>query len=183
MKRIAFTVGVVGAMAAIASGALASGTTTISQSAVAGARLGQTASAYKTQFGAFSTGMLKGPDYPTLIFASKQVSVYFHSPRGRAIIITTWNRHFRTSKGIGPCSTLAAMKKAYGTAVKPAWAGTDPNDTSVHHSYVVGDNLVFATQDMRTVATVALYRGTPGHTKGGSPQAYANYAAANEPGC
>ena len=38
--------------------------------------------------------------------------------------MTTWNRNFRTAAGIGPCSTIAEMKQAYGEAVQPSWGGT-----------------------------------------------------------
>ena len=48
---------------------------------------------------------------------------------------------------------------------------------------MVGDNLLFATQDLRTISAVALYRGVPGHTRGFSPQSFANYIAANETAC
>ena len=39
-----------------------------------------------------------------------------------ADVMTTWNRNFRTAAGIGPCSTIAEMKQAYGEAVQPPWS-------------------------------------------------------------
>jgi Protein kinase domain len=154
----------------------------ISQTAIAGARLSLPAAYYKKHFGGYRQTTLAGPNYPTLAFQQPEVAVYFPSPRKGAIIITTWNKSYRTARGIGPCSTIADMKKAYGGAVKPAWAGTDPKKGTVF-SYVVGNNLLFATQDQRTISAIALYRGTPGNTHGSSPQAYANYVAANETAC
>ena len=120
-------------------------------------------------------------DYPGLAFQEPETAVYFHQGGKRAIIVTTWNPRYRTAAGIGPCSTIAAMKKAYGSAVAGAWSGTGTDGTI--HSYVVGNNLLFATNDERTISSVALYHGVPGHTRGGSPQAYANYVAAVETAC
>jgi hypothetical protein len=152
----------------------------ISQTKVAGLKTGLAAGVYKARLGNSSARVLQGPDYPTLVFDKAQVAVYFPNGGTRSIIITTWDKKDKTSKGIGPCSTIAQMKKAYGAAVTPAWAGTQ---NGVFNSYVVGDNLLFATQDHRTISAVALYRGTPAHTRGGSPQAFANYVALTETAC
>jgi predicted Ser/Thr protein kinase len=153
----------------------------ISEIEMAGARLGQPAAYYKQLFGGYREATIAGPNYPTLAFQQPEVAVYFPSPGKGAIIITTWNQQYRTAKRIGPCSTLADMKKAYGSAVKASEEAT-LKDGSVH-AYVVGDNLLFSTQNMRTISSVALYRGSPGNTGDGSPQAYANYVAANETAC
>ncbi|MDP9259592.1 MAG: hypothetical protein M3Q31_24000 [Actinomycetota bacterium] len=152
----------------------------ISQTKVAGVQTGLSAGVYKARLGSSSSRILAGPDYPTRVFGKARVAVYFPGEGSRAIIITTWDKRYKTSKGIGPCSTIAQMKKAYGGAVKGSWAGTQGD---VVHSYVVGNNLLFATQDHRTISAVALYRGTPGHTRGGSPQAFANYVAVSETSC
>ncbi len=154
----------------------------ITETAIAGAKTGLAAAFYKNLFGGFRfSALVDEPHYPFLSFQQPSVNVYFPARGKRAIIITTWNRNYRTARGIGPCSTLTQMKRAYGSAVTPAWAGTSPDGSK--HSYVVGDNLLFATQDMRTISAVALYRGVPGHTRGFSPQAFANYIAANETAC
>jgi hypothetical protein len=155
----------------------------ISQTAIDGAKLGLSAAAYKKRFGGYREAVVAGPNYPTLAFQQPELAVYFSAKNRPAIIITTWNPHYVTGKGIGPCSTLAAMKKAYGRQVTPASVGTDPNNPSIHSSYVVGDNLIFVTQDHRTISAVALYHGTPGHTGSGSTRAFANYIAANETAC
>jgi hypothetical protein len=152
----------------------------ISQTKVAGLKTGLSADVYRARLGNSSSRILQGPDYPTLVFGKAQVAVYFARGGTRSIIITTWDKKYKTSMGIGPCSTIAQMKKAYGGAVKGSWAGTQGD---VVHSYVVGNNLLFATQDHRTISAVALYRGTPGHTRGGSPQAFANYVAVSETSC
>jgi hypothetical protein len=153
----------------------------ITQQEIAGAQLGQRADYYKNLFGGYRSQELSEVHYPGLAFQEPETAVYFHQGGKRAIIITTWNPRYRTAAGIGPCSTIAAMKKAYGSAVAGAWSGTGTDGTV--HSYVVGNNLLFATNDERTISSVALYHGVPGHTKGGSPQAYANYVAAVETAC
>ena len=152
----------------------------ISQTKVAGLKTGLSADVYKARLGSSRTRVLQGPDYPTLVFDEARVAVYFPKGGARSIIITTWDKKYKTSKGIGPCSTIAQMKKAYGGAVKATWSGTQ---NGVLNSYVVGNNLLFATQNHRTISAVALYRGTPAHTRGGSPQAFANYVAISETAC
>lgn len=157
------------------------GSAQITQTAIAGARTGRTAAFYKKHFGGYRLSALASPpSYRFLSFQQPSVDVYFPAEGKRAIIIVTWNREYRTAKGIGPCSTLVQMKRAYGSAVTATWAGTQHG---VSGSYVVGDNLLFATQDQRTISAVALYRGVRGHTRSGSPQAFANYIAANETAC
>jgi serine/threonine-protein kinase len=154
----------------------------ITENTIAGAQTGRAAAFYKQRFGGFRFSALAGaPFYRFLSFQQPSVDVYFPAKGKRAIIITTWNRSYRTDRGIGPCSTIAQLRKVYGRAVKPSWAGTSPDGTE--HSFVVGDNLLFATQDMRTISAVALYRGVPGRTRGFSPQSFANYIAANETAC
>jgi hypothetical protein len=186
MHRTAIAACILGAAtaaAALSTGAAAPAASApaISQSAIAGAKLGRHDAAYRKLFGSGFTGVLDGPDYPSLEFDQAKVSVFFRSKGTGAIIITTWNKKYRTSKEIGPCSTLAHVMRVYAGAVKPAWAGT-LKDGSVH-SYVVGNDLLLATQDMCTISAVALYHGSPDHTKGGSPQAYANYVAATTTPC
>ena len=154
----------------------------ITENAIAGATTGRTAAFYEKRFGGYRfSALAKEPFYRFLSFQQLSVDVYFPAKGKRAIIIATWNRDYRTARGIGPCSTIAEMKRAYGSAVQPSWSGSLPDGTK--HSYVVGDNLLFATQDLRTISAVALYRGVHGHTREFSPQSFANYIAANETAC
>jgi hypothetical protein len=100
-----------------------------------------------------------------------------------ADVITTWNKDFRTAAGIGPCSTIAEMKKAYGNAVVPSLFGTSPDGKKVH-SWVVGRNLLFSVgQNQKTISAVALYMGSPPDSRPGSPQSFANFIAALETPC
>ena len=154
----------------------------ISQTAIAGATLGQPASVYKTLFGGYRESTIAGPGYDMLAFQQPEVAVYFPSPGKGAIIITTWNKRYRTAEGIGPCRPVAAMKKAYGKAVKPS-RDSVVGSTACAYGYVVGNDLVFETQDLHTISAVGLYRGSPRNTRGGSPQAYAHYVTSNETAC
>ncbi len=153
----------------------------ISQTAIAGATLGRPSAIYKTLFGGYRESTIAGPGYDMLAFQQPEVAVYFPSRGKGAIIITTWNKNYRTAKGIGPCSTVAAMKRAYGNAVKPSRDSALSDGRA--YGYVVGNNLVFETQDLSTISAVGLYRGSPQNTGGGSPQAYAHYVTANETAC
>ena len=53
------------------------------------------------------------------------------------------------------------MKKAYGERGQ-ARLGTASWSTASAYGYVVGNNLVFETQDLHTISAVGLYRGSPG---------------------
>ena len=72
------------------------------------------------------------------------------------------------------------MKHAYGSAVKASEDSIVKN--GIAYGYVVGNNLFFAT-DLKTIISVALYRGTPADTGSYSPQALAGYVAASETAC
>jgi serine/threonine-protein kinase len=155
--------------------------TEITESAIAGATLGHPAKFYKKYFGPYRASIASGPNYPTLAFQQPEVAVYFPKPDRPAHIITTWNKSYRTAAGIGPCSTLAAAQKAYGKRWVPSPHGI--KEGAVHSAYVVGTNLIFETQDRRTISAVGLYNGGPHAARNGSPQSWANYITANETAC
>lgn len=158
----------------------------ITQTSISGVTLGRPKDAYKQRFGGYRELTLTeaNPPIPGLVFGQPALGVYFRADAERADIITTWNRRLRTAAGIGPCSTLEEMKAAYGEAVQPSPHGTSPDGKTVH-SYVVGRNLLFATQDQRTISAVALYRGSRSNqlNRPGSPQSWANFVAAVETPC
>jgi len=154
----------------------------ITQTSIAGARLGRPARYYKKRFGGWRAAELTQTHYPTLAFQQREVAVYFPAKGKPAHILTTWNRTNKTAQGIGPCSTLAQMRKVYGNRVTATWAGSSPNG-KVHWSWALGRNLLFMTQDRKTIADVVLYEGVPVEKHGGSPQDYANYVGAVETAC
>ena len=162
----------------------AAGPPAITQTSIGRAVLGKPEAYYMNKFGGYKEFDLTESDPPIrgLSFGEPQLAVYFRVTPFAADVITTWNRNFRTAAGIGPCSTIAEMKQAYGDAVQPPWSGIF-RDTGPS-AWVVGRNLLFSTsKDGRTVNAVALYLGSETDTRRGSPQAWANFIAALETPC
>ena len=113
-------VAVLAAAGAAIGGVLATGSESdvgppaITQTAIAGAKLGLTADAYKLRFGGWRAATLTEPNFPSFSFEDPKVAVYFPPGGERAHIITTWNKDNRTARGVGPCSSLDELKDAYG---------------------------------------------------------------------
>ena len=158
--------GVIGGLAA--TGTFDGGSSpAITPTAIAGEALGLTDSAYNSAFGV-SAGIipLRYPsDYAVRTYGDRKVSVLYASGDSKAIQkgtakaveIVTWNANDRTSAGVGPCSTVAALKAAYGHALKPSPSSIQDGKV---YGYAVG-RLFFATgpaHDPKTVQAVALYR-------------------------
>src|SRR5262249_38296802 len=98
------------------------------------------------------------PDYSVLTHRSREVSAYFVGTDDKAVELTTWNSTARTPEGIGPCSTVAQLKKAYGSRLKPSPNNHTP--ANVPLGYTVGKHLFFAIGPGLTpkvVEAVALY--------------------------
>lgn len=156
----------------------------ISQTSIAGVELGRPKAFYGEHFGGYKELVLTewDPPIPGRTYGQPEVGVYFREDPERADIITTWNRHSRTAAGIGPCSTLAEMKRAYGKTVHPSPHAISPDGRKVS-AYVVGANLIFATQDQRTISAVGLYRGSLPNTALSERQGWANFVTAVETPC
>jgi predicted Ser/Thr protein kinase len=154
----------------------------ITQTSIGGARLGLMPAAYKKLLGPYRPFDLSEPGFIGMAFGQPGIAVYFPAKAQPAHIITTWNRRYRTAAGVGPCSTIAELKSAYGDAVEPSRAGTSPDGKKVF-GWVVKPNLIFDTQDQRTISAVALYEGPPTRTVAYSPEAFAHYVAAVETPC
>jgi len=156
----------------------------ITQTSIGGASLGGTKAVYTSRFGAYKQLSLTEfpPPIPGVSFGQPQVAVYFKADPKHGDIITTWNRRFRTAAGVGPCSTIAELKRAYGDAVHPSPHSISPDGNRIG-AYVVGRNLLFSTQDQRTISVVALYRGAAINTRKSDQQAWANFVAAVETPC
>jgi hypothetical protein len=57
--------------------------------------------------------------YLRLVSGGQRVEVYFKKGAAGVVTVTTWSKTLRTDKQIGPCSTIAALKRAYGAKLKP----------------------------------------------------------------
>ena len=164
----------------------ASGPPAITQTSIAGARVGRLEAAYKKQFGGYKQFELStDPPTPGLAFGPPELAVYFLANGEPAVIITTWNKEYKTAAGIGPCSTIDEAKAAYGDAFKPSTHGTQAGKV---YDYTLGKNLIFAasgrTNPAKFVTAVALYDGSaPGATEDGGSQAFAGFVALGENAC
>jgi hypothetical protein len=164
----------------------------ITQTSIAGAPLGLSVAGYTKILGTPDLRVtqpqeVKGfpsTEYPTLVFLRQKVAVYF--PDGfdaPAKIITTWNSNYKTDHGIGPCSTIADLKKAYGPGVRPDHWGTQGKK---HWMYDVGRNLLFAASGptripSKYVSAVGLFDGSlPGADVGRGARPFAGFVTGNE---
>lgn len=155
----------------------------ITPSSIAGATLGLTAAGYRRLLGAPSRlekakggdlglpGFQQPDGWSRLVFPRRKLEVYFDGGT-RSVLVTTWNRAFRTTAGIGPCSTVAQLRKAYGSKLKPSAFNTQRGRVCV---YTLGD-LLFAAADLVTVTAVGLYDSkAPGAQRKGGSLAYAGF--------
>jgi hypothetical protein len=91
--------------------------------------------------------------YDRLVSERKKVEAYFRAGARGVVVVTTWSRILRTDEQVGPCSTVAALKAAYGSRLVPF------RQAGKVVAYRLG-NLIFAAQGGRRVSAVGLGRGT-----------------------
>jgi tRNA A-37 threonylcarbamoyl transferase component Bud32 len=131
---------------------------TITQTSIAEAKLGDSSSVLDATWGGGVTlGMQFPPDYSVLTTKSRNVSAYFVGTTDKTVEITTWNAADRTAEGIGPCSTVAQLKRTYGTQLK---ASPSNIHNGVVVGYTLGKHLFFALGPGTTpkvVEAIALY--------------------------
>jgi hypothetical protein len=104
-------------------------------------------------------------DYQRLVSGAQKVEVYFRTGEKGVVFVTTWNRALRTDEQIGPCSSVTALKRAYGNRLRPF------RERGKVIAYRLG-NLVFTTEGGKRVGVVGLGRGAAGV-----------YVALNAPEC
>jgi serine/threonine-protein kinase len=169
----------------------------ITQTSIAGARLGLRRAAYERILGRAvpvvqpaETPGAPSTGYPTLTFDESKVWVFF--PDGfdaTGEIIVTWNEELKTATGIGPCSTIEELKAGYGDKVRPDYFGTIGEK---HFMYDVGKNLLFPVSGERSlpgeapipgkyVAAVGLFNGSaPGADESFGERPFAGFVTGNQ---
>jgi hypothetical protein len=154
----------------------------ISQTSIGGAPLGLSGKAYETRFDhPWKETLLPESGHLKLTFPGRDVAVYFKGLTDTAVEITTWNKAYKTEKGVGPCSTIPQLKAAYGRQLKPSKFNTL---NGVVYAWTVGRDLIFASNSQALVDAVALFYGdAPGADKTGGALSYASYIALNENAC
>ena len=124
----------------------------IHQTSIGGAELSMRKQDYKNIFGLpVRTERLEG-GLTRLHFETWDLDVYFRGTSNSAIGIVTWAREFRTSRGVGPCSSVRALRRAYGSKLKPFRFGGRVV------AYRLG-RLWFEVEDGRRVGSVELTSG------------------------
>jgi len=92
--------------------------------------------------------------YERYVSPRQKVEVYFATGTRGVAVVTTWARTLRTAAQVGPCSTLAALKRAYRGRLRAFHEGLGTP------AYRLG-NLVFTVNGSR-VGAVGLGRGDGG---------------------
>jgi hypothetical protein len=101
------------------------------------------------------------PHWRVLYYFDRGLGIYFERPGTGSLLMTTWNRHYRTPAGVGPCTTIAHLKDVYGNALRPS--PFNQNHGKVY-AYVIG-NMIFGANGppghpSPTVTAVGVYRDT-----------------------
>jgi hypothetical protein len=89
--------------------------------------------------------------YLRLVSGKQKAEVYFKKGALGVVTVTTWSKVLRTDKQIGPCSSIAALMRAYGAKLKPFRQG------SRIVAYRLG-NLIFTAEGGSRVGVVGLGR-------------------------
>ncbi|MGE5275043.1 MAG: hypothetical protein ACM3QU_14935 [Verrucomicrobiota bacterium] len=150
--RIAVAVVVLLLLLCSSSAAIAQSPGGIAQSAVSGVSLGLG----QAQARARMTKPVRldrlEDGYVRLVSPRQRLESYFRIGTKGVAVVTTWNPHLKTAAGVGPCSTVAALKRAYGARLAPFRQG------GKIVAYRLG-NLIFAVEGGMRVGVVALGRG------------------------
>lgn len=141
---------------------------TITPTSIRGAKLGDPSALLERMWGnGYQLLQMQfPPTYSLLTVRSRNLSAFFVGTNDRAVEIVTANGADRSARGIGPCSTLADLRRVYGKRLKASPNSTSPDGKWVF-GWTVGKHLFFsmgpnadqlAPNDQPTrVETVALY--------------------------
>jgi hypothetical protein len=111
---------------------------TITPTSIGGAKLGDSNITLERRWNGGTKLTTQFPaDYSLLRQSLFDVSAYFSGTVDKAVELTTWNANDRTDAGVGPCSSLAELKDAYGKRLRLV-----PNNHG--YGYTVGKHLFFA---------------------------------------
>jgi serine/threonine protein kinase len=131
---------------------------TIAPTQIAGAKLGDSNLLLERMWGTGfqKLSMTEPPNYSVLAQRNRNLSAYFIGTDDHTVEIATSNKADRTAEGIGPCSTVQELKKAYGKSLKPS-----PNNThnGVVYAWLLGEHMTFSMNfpNPTAVQTVAIY--------------------------
>jgi hypothetical protein len=126
--------------------------TRITQSSIGGVKLGLTRKQYTRLLGRPSFTTRFGHSLVRLAFEHKKLAVYV-SRSGRGVAVLTSEERYRTAKGVGPCSAVPALRRAYKGLVTTRRAG--------HTVAYRLKNLVFASPSGKVGAVMLARRGFP----------------------
>jgi tRNA A-37 threonylcarbamoyl transferase component Bud32 len=139
---------------------------TITPAGIGPARLGDSSIALEKIWHGGGKATLDVPSgYALLRQPLYDVTAYFQGTDARAVELATWNKADRTAEGVGPCSSVAALKRAYGDRLVPAPGNTHDG---IVDGYSVGRRLFFAMappQKPTFVQSVAVFSNAL-HTAG-----------------
>ena len=148
---------------------------TITPTSIAGAKLGDSSVLLTHMWGGGrKLVMTTPPNYSQLTQRTRSLSAYFVGTTDKTVEITTWDSRDRTAEGIGPCSTVAELKKVYGKRLR---ANPHATHKGIVTGWLVGKHLYFYTvpnDAPKIVNTVAIYS---------NDLASAGFNAANESAC
>jgi hypothetical protein len=119
MRTGVIVLGIAAAAAAVVVGSSSGATARqISQRSIGNVPLGLTRTAYLHKLGkaTFTTRFEHG--LTRLAYVDRGLAIYL-SRKGRGLAVITSSDHYRTAAAVGPCSTVRALKRAYGARLKP----------------------------------------------------------------
>jgi hypothetical protein len=90
--------------------------------------------------------------YVRLVSPRQRLEAYFRTGTKGVAVVTTWSQQLKTDEQVGPCSTVAQLKRAYGSRLVPFRQG------GRIAAYRLGP-LIFTVESGKRVGVVALGRG------------------------